>query len=83
MMAMFAREGAHNSKNKTFQFWQQDNHPIELNTQPVFDQKLEYVHRNPITAGFVTEAEHWQWSSARNYANPSLVGPLPLVYGGW
>lgn len=65
------------------QFWQHDNHPIELVTQPFFDQKLDYLHQNPIQAGFVTEPHHWHWSSARNYADRATVGPLELVFAGW
>ena len=65
------------------QFWQHDNHPIELVTQLFFDQKIGYIHDNPVKAGFVEQSHHWHWSSARNYADRALVGPLPLVYAGW
>jgi putative transposase len=65
------------------QFWQHDNHPIELVTQPFWDQKLDYLHENPVKAGFVTEGHHWKWSSARNYASRDLHGPLDLVFAGW
>jgi putative transposase len=30
MLWMFARAGKRNSNNEKYQFWQQDNHPIEL-----------------------------------------------------
>jgi REP element-mobilizing transposase RayT len=81
MLWMFEREGKRN--NQRYQFWQQHNQPIELYTQPFFDQKLEYLHQNPVKAGFVQEAHHWSWSSARNYANRELIGPLEIVFGGW
>jgi REP element-mobilizing transposase RayT len=49
----------HASAKEINQFWQHDNHPIELVSQPFFDQKLAYFHNNPVKAGFVTEAHHW------------------------
>jgi putative transposase len=37
-------------------------------------QKLEYIHNNPVKRGYVDEAVHWRYSSARNYAGvPGLV----------
>ncbi|WP_174270025.1 hypothetical protein [Solitalea canadensis] len=37
-------------------------------------QKLDYLHNNPVTAGIVDEPEHYRYSSARNYAGqPGLI----------
>ena len=30
-------------------------------------QKIEYIHQNPVKRGFVDKAEHWRYSSARDY----------------
>ena len=35
----------------------------------VIKQKLEYIHNNPVKAGYVREPTHWKYSSARNIAN--------------
>ncbi len=35
--------------------------------EDVFKQKVEYIHNNPVKKGLVEEAEHWNYSSARNY----------------
>jgi putative transposase len=36
---------ANNSlQNKDYQFWQKTNHPTELITIQVFDQKVDYIH---------------------------------------
>ena len=37
MIWMFKRAGAKNSNNKVYQFWQQDNHPIELSTNEMIE----------------------------------------------
>jgi len=34
--------------NRTFQFWQSGNQPIELWSDEAYYQKLDYIHRNPI-----------------------------------
>jgi len=43
-------------------------------------QKLEYIHQNPVKRGYVAEAEHWLWSSARNYAE--MESPVQ-VFMNW
>lgn len=65
---MFERAGLKNSNVKVGQFWQQDNKPIELWSPDVIDQKVHYIHNNPVEAGFVNEPEHWRYSSAIDYA---------------
>jgi putative transposase len=64
---MFKRAGAANSNNKIHQFWQQDNHPIELSTNEMVDQRLSYLHENPVLAGIVNLASHYKYSSAVDY----------------
>jgi len=67
LLYMFARAGKRNSNNTTFQFWQQDNHPIELVTPAMLEQKLEYLHNNPVKAGIVYQPEQYVYSSALDY----------------
>ncbi|MDQ8051442.1 MAG: hypothetical protein REI78_00380 [Pedobacter sp.] len=64
---MMKSAGEKNSNVKNLQFWQQHNHPIVLYSAHVFDQKLNYIHANPVVSGFVVEPAHWKYSSARNY----------------
>jgi len=38
------------------------------------DQKLNYIHENPVVAGIVEQAEHYLYSSARDYCGyPGLL----------
>ena len=64
---MFEYEGHKNSNNEEWQFWQQDNHPIRLFNADITRQKLNYIHNNPVKAGFVEEPAHWVYSSAGDY----------------
>lgn len=69
MLWMFERAGKKNSNVKLRQFWQQNNKPIEIWSLTVFEQKLNYIHNNPVQTGFVTNPVDWKYSSARNYGD--------------
>ena len=69
MLWMFEKAGKKNSNVKHRQFWQQNNKPIEIWSLKVFEQKLQYIHNNPLEVGFVTNPIEWKYSSARNYGN--------------
>jgi putative transposase len=69
LLWMLERAGKKNSNLTKYQFWQQNNHPIEIWTLKVFEQKLNYVHQNPVQTGFVTDPIDYKYSSARNYGN--------------
>lgn len=77
MIWMFKRVGARNSNNEVYQFWQQDNHPVELSTNIMIDQRLEYLHQNPVKAGYVWQPEHYKYSSAIDYYTEGK-GLLPV-----
>lgn len=66
MLRMMYSQGKFNNNNNDYQFWQQNNHPIELSDSMMLD-KLEYIHNNPVDAGFVDAPEAWRYSSARDY----------------
>jgi len=68
MLKIFSDAGRSNSNNRNYQFWQQQNHPIELSDNKMMDQKLEYIHNNPVQAGIVLSPEEYLFSSAKNYA---------------
>ena len=65
---MMEKAGKANSNVSKRQFWQQHNKPIELWTPEVINQKVDYIHMNPVVSGFVAEPEHWKFSSALDYA---------------
>ena len=76
---MFERAGKQNGSNKNFQVWQQDNHPVELNTHEKMEQRLNYLHMNPVNAGYVIKPEDWLNSSARHYARLEQRFELELI----
>jgi putative transposase len=56
-----------NSNTAKFQLWQPESHPIQLINNKMAHQKLDYIHYNPVEAGFVMKAEEWKYSSAIDY----------------
>lgn len=68
MLWMFKRAGEKSSNVKQYQFWQHHNKPIELWSPEVIEQKADYIHNNPVEAGFVTEPWYWKYSSAIDYS---------------
>ncbi|PCH66624.1 MAG: transposase [Bacteroidetes bacterium] len=79
MLWMMKRAGNKNGNNKDYQFWQQNNHPIELNTNEMIDKRLDYLHNNPVEAGFVTNPEDYVYSSAQDYAEERGLIEIDLI----
>lgn len=67
MMKLMKETGLRNNRNKDFQFWEQHNHPIELSTYDMLQQRLDYIHFNPVEQGLVKKEEEWLHSSAGDY----------------
>ncbi|MFB9845488.1 REP-associated tyrosine transposase [Mucilaginibacter ginsenosidivorans] len=78
MLWLFKSAAAKNSNNNENQFWQQDNHPIELRIKEMMDQRLDYLHNNPVKAGLVWEPADYKYSSAIDYYRQEN-GLLPVV----
>ncbi len=67
-MLRFFHVGANlDARGNTYKVWQDGFHPIAIESKKFFLQKLGYIHENPVKKGFVEKAEHWKYSSARNY----------------
>ena len=60
-------------KDREYQFWQEGNHPQQIQTRGMMIQKIEYIHNNPVRRGYVNDPAHWRYSSAGNYESGSRV----------
>ena len=78
MLWIFKQAGANNSKNNQYQFWQQDNRPIQLDSIAFTLSKLEYIHNNLVRAGMVEKSVDYLLSSARDYNG--TIGSLPIKH---
>lgn len=80
MIRIFKEAGQANSQNTKYQFWQHGNHPIELDNNKIMDQKLDYIHNNPVEHGFSNEIECYNWSSAVDYAGLKGLVEIELLF---
>jgi len=56
-----------NKYDREYQFWKRVPLGIELISPAVFEQKLNYIHDNPVKAGLCVNPEEYHYSSARFY----------------
>mgnify|MGYP000333141504 FL=1 len=54
--------------DRTYQLWQEGVHPELIQGQEMMQQKVAYIHQNPVKRGYVDFDVDWRYSSARNYA---------------
>ncbi|RYY69511.1 MAG: transposase [Chitinophagaceae bacterium] len=58
-----------NKTDREYQIWKRKPLSIELSSDKVFLQKLEYIHYNPVKAGICKYPEEYHFSSALFYEN--------------
>lgn len=63
-------------------FWQPKSYVFHIYSQQKLEEKLHYMHENPVRTGLVERAIDWPWSSARWYLSHRSVGvPLHWIEG--
>jgi len=68
VLIQLSRAKLTHKRERTYQFWQEGNHPKLIHDRKMMRQKLDYIHANPVRRGYVDDPIHWRYSSARNYA---------------
>lgn len=68
LLDKFSFEAKRTRRADYFKVWQDSNHAIEMDGSIDLDEKINYIHDNPVRAGLVREQEHYLYSSARDYA---------------
>jgi len=67
-LGLFKERALNIGKEQNYKIWQNGFHPIGLESEHFFLQKLNYLHENPVRKGYVVKPEYWFYSSASNYA---------------
>ncbi len=83
LLWLFKQAGNENSRNENYQFWQQENQPIQLETVNFTLTKLNYLHNNPVKAGLVEKPEDYLLSSARDYNGGKGLLPIEHLTAGY
>ena len=53
--------------DKEYQIWEEGYQPKLMQTDTMMRSKIKYIHENPVKRGYVDDATHWRYSSARDY----------------
>ncbi len=83
MLDVFRMTSWKHSRNSHYQVFTHENHSIHLYSDKFIDQKLEYIHNNPVKAGIVKEPEHYIYSSASNYACEESILDVEIISTTW
>jgi putative transposase len=78
ILDLFGEVADHLKRVKNYKVWQDGNHPEILDSALLLDQKLDYLHNNPVADEIVDEPEEYRYSSARDYYTKKK-GYLELV----
>ena len=67
LLYVFRKAAERHRKKIRYKIWRDAYHPKAVFSEKFFNQKLRYIHTNPVKKGFVSRAEDWKYSSARNW----------------
>lgn len=79
LLRAFEQEAKKLKRVKDYKVWQDGNHPVELDANQMIEQRLEYLHQNPVEAGYVAKPEDWLWNSAGDYAGIKGLIDVSLI----
>lgn len=68
MLSEFEFAASKHKRNEKYQIWTHENHPIILYGNTLIQQRINYIHDNPVRSGIVANQEDYLYSSARAYA---------------
>jgi putative transposase len=77
MLYRFSFAGKYTNRIKNYKFWQDTNHAILLDKNDIIDQKINYIHQNPVRAMIVRNPEDYLYSSAGDYCG--IKGMVDVV----
>jgi putative transposase len=67
VLKLFREAAGADGRGNRYKVWQDGFHPIAIESERFFLEKLRYLHENPVRKGYVERPEQWRYSSARNY----------------
>lgn len=83
MLKIFQQAAFSYKRNADYQFWTHDNHAEIAFSNKFIEQKLAYIHNNPVRAGLVEKPEDYIYSSAVDYAGGKGLLEIELITTKW
>ncbi|WP_029489200.1 REP-associated tyrosine transposase [Ochrovirga pacifica] len=68
LLAKFKYEANRTKRANQYKVWKDGFHPVILDTAKKLEQRIHYIHANPVDEGFVSRPEYWKNSSYNFYA---------------
>ncbi len=69
MLKIFKDAAFKHKRNTDYQFWTHENHAEHIYSNNFIEQKIRYIHNNPVVSGIVNRPEEYRYSSAVSYAD--------------
>lgn len=79
MLSIFKQEAGKIKRVNGYKVWQDGNHPVQLDTNKMLDERLNYLHQNPVEAGIVLYEANYVYSSSKDYANQKGLLDIELI----
>ena len=79
MLNRFEYAGKNDKKITNYKFWQEGNDAQEIYLNDYFNQKLNYIHENPVKAEIVNREEDYRYSSAIDWAGRKGLLDVTIV----
>ena len=79
LLEMFERAAFPLKRIKYYKVWRDGFHPVELFSNSMIDQRINYIHMNPVKAGLVQHPEYYLYSSAMDYCGEKGLLEVELL----
>lgn len=79
LLRAFTQSGRELKRISGYKVWQDGNLPKGIETNDFLEQKLDYIHFNPVAAEIVDEVENYLYGSARDYAGKKGLLPVEVL----
>ena len=79
LLNIFSEEAKRTRRALNYKVWRDGNHPVLLDDNKKIQQRLDYLHDNPVRAGIVSHCEDYVYSSAIDYSGGKGLLELELI----
>ena len=83
LLAKFNYAAKRVKKGVNFKVWKDGFHPVILDTSKKIEQRINYIHYNPVASELVYHERDWKNSSYSVYEEDNLEIPSVKVYPLW
>ncbi len=73
----------HAGEDRQRRVWQPTQHPEAIVSNGFWEQKVNYIHQNPVRKGLVRKPEDWRFSSAGFWMEEDRDSEVELCELGW